>query len=65
MSIEEIEDAISKLPPKALTELADWFEEFHAAAWDKQLEKDVYAGRLSQQARQAKEDFASGACKPL
>ena len=65
MSVEEIEAAISQLSPDDLAQLADWFREFQARAWDQQLEADVKAGKLDQLARQAKEDFAAGKCTPL
>ena len=45
MSVKEIKLAITQLSSTELAELAAWFEEFHAAAWDKQIEKDVESGR--------------------
>ncbi len=65
MSVEEIEAAVSQLSPDELTQLADWFREFLARAWDQQLEAGVKAGKLEQFAPQAKEDFAAGKFTPL
>ena len=65
MSVEEIEAAISQLSPDDLAQLADWFSEFQARAWEQQLENDVKAGKLDQLARQAKEDLADGKCTPF
>lgn len=65
MSIEEIEAAISELPPEALAELADWFAEFHASAWDRQIEDDIRSGKLDPQAGRARDAFTSGLCKLL
>ncbi|MBZ5513832.1 MAG: hypothetical protein LAN62_03120 [Acidobacteriia bacterium] len=65
MSIKEIEEAIGELTPDELAQLASWFAEFQAGAWDQQLEADVKAGKLDRLARQAKKDFDSGNCTPL
>jgi hypothetical protein len=65
MDIKEIESAIAQLPLSELAELARWFEEFQARAWDAQLEQDVRAGRLDALVQQAEQDFEQGRCEPL
>ena len=65
MDIKEIESAIAQLPATKLAEFAKWFEEFHAQAWDEQLEHDVKAGRLDALIKQAEQDFEQGQCEPL
>ena len=65
MSITEIESAISKLPPSEIAKLAEWFYEFQAQVWDKQIEQDVQSGRLDSLIEQAEREFESGQCKPL
>lgn len=65
MRVKEIEAAIVQLSPEELAQFSDWFAEFQAAAWDEQLESDVKEGKLDELAREAKEDFAAGKCKPL
>ena len=45
-TIIEIEKAISNLPPEELAQFRTWFEEFDAAAWDRQFEEDVVSGKL-------------------
>ena len=65
MNVQEIESAIAQLPPIELAELAKWFEEFHAAAWDQQLELDVQSGRLEAVVRAAERDFERGDISPL
>ena len=65
MSIKEIETAISQLSPDELAQLAAWFRDYEAGAWDQQLEADVKAGKLDRLARQAKDDLAAGKCTPL
>ena len=46
MTIEDIEQAVSRLSQDELTTFRAWFAEFDADAWDTQLEKDAIAGRL-------------------
>jgi hypothetical protein len=46
MTIKEIEAAITQLPAQELAELMAWLQEYHAQAWDKQIEDDLEAGRL-------------------
>jgi hypothetical protein len=65
MNIKEIESAIAQLPPSDLAELAKWFTEFHARAWDEQLERDLKAGQLDALIEQAEQEFEQGQCKPL
>ena len=65
MDIKEIESAIARLPPSELAELAKWFEEFQARAWDEQLEQDARAGRLDALIEEAEQDFEQGRCEPL
>ncbi len=65
MDIKEIESAIAQLPPSELAELAKWFEEFQAQAWDEQLASDVKAGRLDALLKEAEQDFEQGRCEPL
>jgi hypothetical protein len=65
MDIKEIESAIAQLPPSELAELAKWFDEFQACAWDAQLEQDVKAGRLDALINRAEQDFEQGNCEPL
>ena len=65
MDVKEIETAISQLPPAQVAELADWFAQFHAELWDKQIEADVKAGRLQSLLDEAKQDLESGRCDSL
>ena len=53
------------LPPTKVAELAEWFQEFHAELWDKQLEEDVKAGRLDSLLKEADQDRESGRCEKL
>ena len=63
--LKEIEEAISNLQQKELTEFRTWFEEFDAVVWDKQFEKDVKSGKLDKLAEKAIDDYKKGKCKEL
>jgi hypothetical protein len=62
---DEIESAVSGLPPEELSRFRSWFEQFDADAWDRQWEEDAKAGRLNRLADQAIRDFRQGRCTEL
>jgi len=64
-TLDEIESAIAQLAPNDLARLAAWFDEFHAEAWDKQIEDDANTGRLDALLREAEEAYQAGQCRPL
>ncbi|MDG3005162.1 hypothetical protein [Paludisphaera mucosa] len=64
-TVDEIEDAIRKLPDEDLAALRAWFAEFDAAVWDRQLERDVAEGRLDALADEALRDWREGRCTDL
>ena len=59
-TLQEIEQAVQKLPPQALAAFRAWFAEFDAAAWDRQFVEDVAAGRLDKLAEEATRDLDAG-----
>lgn len=64
-NIKSIEKAIEALPPAELAEFRNWFAEFDAAAWDKQIEQDVLTGKLDQLAAEAFADLHAGSARQL
>jgi len=65
MDVQEIESAITQLPPAQVAELAAWFEQFHAQLWDNQIEQDLAAGRLDSLLDETARDLDSGRCESL
>ncbi len=65
MSIHEIEEAISNLSPDELARFRQWYQEFDAAAWDRQIEIDSLSGSLEQLAEKATEEYKAGKFKEL
>ncbi len=63
--LEQIEQAIAALPHDDIVALADWFAEFHADLWDKEIATDAKAGRLDKLAAEALADHKAGRTKPL
>ena len=60
MSVEELELVVSGLTVEELTLFAQWFDEFRAEQWDRQIEADILAGKLDAAGKRADDDFESG-----
>jgi len=58
--VQEIESAIQRLSREELSSFRDWFQEFDAESWDRQLEEDVNSGRLDALADEALADLREG-----
>jgi len=58
--LEALEKRVSGLPAEELSEFRRWFAEFDAAAWDREIEGDVKAGKLDALADEALRDHAAG-----
>ncbi len=65
MTVTEIESAIEQLPPKKVSELSEWFAEFEARLWDKQIAEDLQSGKLQKLIDEARKDFVEGKCQSL
>jgi hypothetical protein len=65
LSVKDLETAITRLSPEELARFAEWFDEFRADEWDRQIESDAHAGRLEELGRQADDDFEAGRATPL
>lgn len=64
-TVHEIETAVSQLSREELWSFRDWFSTFDAAAWDKQFEQHVAAGKLDALADEAIRDLREGRCRDL
>lgn len=65
MSVDELKTAVSRLSAEDLGRFSEWFEEYLADQWDRQIEADILAGRLDVAGERADEDFEAGRCTPL
>ena len=64
-TVVEISGAVRRLPKRELTKFRKWFVAYDAAAWDRQFEQDVAAGRLDKVAQEALRDLRAGRCTDL
>jgi hypothetical protein len=64
-TVEEIEQAISSLPPDDLARFRAWFEAFEAARFDEKIEQDAKSGKLDGLAEQALADYRAGRAREL
>lgn len=65
MSITEIKTEIARLSEADLADLAQWVEELQADAWDRQIARDVKAGRFDAVFQRVEEQAEAGQCQPL
>ncbi len=65
MRVEKLEKEIQELSREELATLRQWFQEYDAAAWDRQIEEDIKAGRLDRVADEALADHRVGNSEEL
>jgi hypothetical protein len=58
--IENLEEQIRALSPEEFARFREWFAQFDAEVWDRQLETDVKAGKLDKLAERALRAHAAG-----
>lgn len=63
--IKTIEQEIKALSPAELAAFRNWFSQFDAEAWDRQIEEDAKNGKLDALANAALKSFQSGGCSEL
>lgn len=64
-SVEEIERAVSELPPEELRRFREWFAAFEEDLWDQQIQRDLSSGRLDALVEEARTEYRSGRTRPL
>ncbi len=65
MTIEDLEKAVTLLPPDQFAKFRAWFEQLDAARFDQTIERDAESGKLDQLADQAIDDFHKGRAREL
>jgi BioD-like phosphotransacetylase family protein len=65
MSVKDIENAITQLSPEELVELSAWLADYQAKVWDKQIERDLDAGRLDALLEEVDEEYEAGEAESL
>jgi hypothetical protein len=65
MTVEDLEKAVSKLPPEQFAEFRAWFEAFDAARFDDKIKRDAANGKLDRFAEEALGDHKRGQTRSL
>ena len=58
--LDDIEKAVEQLSPEEMAKFRDWFEDLQERLWDRQIERDVKAGKLDFLAEEAERDHEAG-----
>jgi hypothetical protein len=59
-TVDEIKRAIEQLPKPEFWRLSEWVIQKHEDEWDRQIEKDIHAGKLDKLAEEAIEEYKTG-----
>jgi hypothetical protein len=62
-SIEELANEVQQLSREELVTFRDWFRKYDSDEWDKEIEEDIWAGRLEGLANKAIADHKAGKTK--
>ena len=63
--VERIEEDVRALTRQELSAFREWFRQFDSEEWDRQIEKDVRAGKLDKVADEALAAHKAGKSKEL
>ena len=64
-TVEEITDAIQRLPADQVVRVRAWLADYAERLWDEQVEKDERAGRLDHLIDRAIKEHRHGRTRPL
>ena len=64
-AIEKLELLIKSLSPEKLTQFREWFAEFDAQVWDRQIEAAAAAGKLDRLIEESMADQRARKIRPL
>jgi len=63
--VEKLENEVQRLNPEELAAFRDWFRRYDSDEWDKEIERDVSAGRLDKLAEEAIAAHKAGKTREL
>jgi hypothetical protein len=64
-AVEKLELLIKSLSAQELARFREWFAEFDAQVWDRQIEADAAAGKLDRHIEESMADHKAGKTRPL
>jgi hypothetical protein len=63
--VENLEKEVRTLTPSEFASFREWFLNYAAEAWDRQIEKDIKSGKLDELAEEALAAHRAGKSKEL
>jgi hypothetical protein len=63
--VQKLEREIKELTRTELAAFRQWFQEYDATQWDRQIEEDALAGKFDRLAEKALADHRAGRTKEL
>lgn len=64
-AVEKLELLIKSLSPEELAQFREWFAEFDAQIWDRQIEADSAAGKLDRLIEESMADHRANKSRSL
>jgi hypothetical protein len=63
--LERLEKSVASLSAEDLARFREWFVEFDAQLWERQIERAASAGRLDDLIAEAMEEYRSGRTREI
>ena len=64
-AVEKLELLVKSLSPEELAKFREWFAEFDAKIWDRQIEADAAAGKLDRLIDESMAEHKANKSRPL
>jgi hypothetical protein len=64
-AVEKLELLVKSLSPEELARFREWFAEFDAQIWDRQIESDAAAGKLDRLIDESMAEHRADKSRPL
>jgi len=64
-AVEKLELLVKSLSPEELAKFREWFAEFDAQIWDRQIEADAAAGKLDRLIEESMAEHRANKSRPL
>jgi hypothetical protein len=64
-TVDEIKQAIERLPKTEFWRLSEWVIRKHDDEWGRQIEQDIRAGKLDKLAEEAVDEYKAGKTRPF
>ena len=65
IELQELENEVKNLPKQDFNQFRNWFLDYENSNWDKEIEEDIYSGKLDDIMNNAKKDFKNGKYETL